>query len=148
MTSKIGPVTLRKRDRATTWTLVEDVAYAARRASRNMVWPRKLSRSDAKEIVHAYAAEFKYQEDRGIRQVIKMPGALVEVGKGDCKSTAVLCASLLSAAGCAVQLKFLQYTEDRPWWEHVYCVADGVAVDPLLPIGKEFPYLRCHIVDL
>ena len=71
-----------------------------------------------------------------------MPHVLLASRVGDCKSTAVLCASLLAAAGCRVELKFLQYEAARPWWEHVYCLADGVPVDPLLPLGREYPYLR------
>ena len=132
---------LHARNDATTETLVHDVTTAARMAALVARWQFKCSRREAMAMVHALAADVRYRADDA-DQVIKMPHVLLETRTGDCKSTAILCASLLSAAGCSVRLKFLQYEAGRPWWEHVYCVADGVAVDPLLPLGEEFPYLR------
>jgi len=136
------PRVYRVRTDADTWTLVKDVTDAAIMASRHTPrFPIRCTRAEAMEYVHALAASVRYRADADTQR-IKMPHVLLGTGVGDCKSTAILCASLLSSAGCNVQLKFLQYTADRPWWEHVYCVADGVAVDPLLPLGDEYAYLR------
>lgn len=136
------PRVMRARTNANTWTLVTDVTHAAQLAARYAKWPRQLDLAHALEQVHALAASVEYRADHDA-QTIKMPGVLLMENTGDCKSTAVLCASLLSAAGIRdVRLKFLQYEPGPTWWEHVYCVADGVAVDPLLPLGREFPYFR------
>lgn len=132
---------LRARTDATTHTLVADVTEAARTAAAFQKWPRGLDRNNALEYVHALAASIVYKEDHA-DQVIKMPGALLECMQGDCKSTAVLCAALLSAAGHKVYLKFLQYERGREHYAHVYCVADDTPVDPLLPLGEEFTYFR------
>jgi len=136
------PRVIRARTDANTWTLVSDVTYAARIAARYQRWPRHLDRADALAIVHALAASVRYRADQN-DQTIKMPHVLLSTGVGDCKSTAILCASMLHAAGVRdVRLKFLQYEQGPTWWEHVYCVADGTPVDPLLPLGQEFPYFR------
>lgn len=139
----IGPPrVIRARTDANTWTLVNDVTYAARIAAASIAWPRNLPRRDALEVVHALAASVRYRADQN-DQTIKLPHVLLNSGVGDCKSTSILCASLLHAAGVPnVRLKFLQYEEGPTWWEHVYCVANGTPVDPLLPLGKEFPYFR------
>lgn len=142
------PRVIRARTDANTWTLVTDVTHAAQLAARYATWPRDLDRSRALEQVHALAASVTYRADTDA-QTIKMPGVLLQENIGDCKSTAVLCASLLSAAGIrGVRLKFLQYEPGPTWWEHVYCVADGVPVDPLLPLGHEFPYFRAIQKDI
>lgn len=136
------PRVYRARTDADTWTLVKDVTDAANIAARHLPpFPLNCNWNDALEYVHALAASVRYRANADTQR-IKMPHVLLSTNVGDCKSTAILFASMLRRYGCNVQLKFLQYTEDRPWWEHVYCVADGVAVDPLLPLGEEFAYLR------
>lgn len=117
-------------------SLVLEICAAARRALPTVYWPDDLPRSDARAIVHTWLADHsRYFEEQGL-QVIRLPRALVREGVGDCKSSAVFAAAMLHAAGYPVLLRFIKQP-DRPWWSHVYAVADGVAVDPLLPLGRE-----------
>lgn len=147
MTMTRRPNVHRLRHDATTWTLVEDVTAAAHLGAANMRWPSGLPRSQAAEIAHAYAAGIDYQAENGT-QFIRAPWVTAEHGRADCKSTAVLIASLCAAAGRRVHLKFLQYTDGPTHWAHVYAVVDGTPVDPLLPFGQEYPYLRSHLVRI
>ncbi len=99
--------------------------------------------------MHAFAAtEVDYQAENG-EQIIRGPWVTVDEGRGDCKSTAVLIASMCAAAGRDTRLKFIDYEgDDREHWAHVYAVVDGVACDPLLPYGDEYPYIRHHLVRI
>lgn len=75
-------------------------------------------------------------------QRVRYPAALLRERVGDCKSTAIFLGSMLRAAGVPVVLRFIQ-TTGRPWFGHVYAVADGIGpVDPLLSFGTEVEYLR------
>lgn len=137
------------RNDADTWTLVEDVTFATREAAKVCTWPKELLRREAAEIMHGYAAsEVEYIAENGT-QMIRGPWVTMRHRRGDCKSTAVLIASMCAAAGRKVQLKFLQY-DDRngDHWAHVYAVVDGTPVDPLLQFGEEFTYLRSHTVTI
>lgn len=116
--------------------LVLEICAAARRACGFVQWPDGLSRSDARELVYRWLVDHsRYFEEQEL-QVIRLPRALVRDGVGDCKSSAVFAASMLHAAGYPVVLRFIKQP-DRPWWSHVYVLAGGVAVDPLLPLGRE-----------
>lgn len=99
--------------------------------------------------MHAYAArQVEYVPENGT-QVIRAPWVTVDQGRGDCKSTAVLIASMCAAAGRRVDLKFIDYEgANREHWAHVYALVDGTPCDPLLPYGEEFPYIRHHIVRI
>jgi hypothetical protein len=141
MDTNSPPRVYRVRADADTWSLVYDVTDAARTAARFVEWPDLLPRTDAPELAHALAAlEVQYKADTA-DQTIRMPWRVIGE-RGDCKSTAVLIASLCAAAGHRVQLKFLQYEPGPAWWQHVFAVVDGVPVDPLLPYGRQFPYFR------
>lgn len=116
--------------------LVLEICTAARRACGSVVWPDGLARADARELVHQWLTDHSLYSEETDLQVIRLPRALVRDGVGDCKSSAVFAASMLHAAGYPVVLRFIKQP-DRPWWSHVYAVAGGVAVDPLLPLGRE-----------
>lgn len=141
------PIAHRIRNDADTWSLVEDVTEATRIGVRHCRWPSELASRNAANIMHRYAAELEYIPEHGT-QVIRAPWVSLHDGRADCKSTAVLIASMCAAAGRRVDLKFVQFTEGRTHWAHVYAVVDGRPVDPLLPFGEEYPYIRHHTVPV
>lgn len=117
-------------------TLVRWTCAATRHAWPLIEWPDSIARTDAAETVHAFAREaVRYEREDG-DQLIRMPWRTIADGVGDCKSLAVLVASLCAAAGCRVVLRFAQFPGED-WYGHVYAVVDGVAVDPELEFGKE-----------
>jgi len=131
----------RIRNKANTHTLVEDVTHAARIAAACTTWPAELPAKDAARLAHSFAASaVRYDADMGT-QTIRMPWRSVN-SQGDCKSTAILIASLCAAAGRDVVLRFLQYEPGPTWYAHVFAVVDGIPVDPLLPYGEQYDYLR------
>lgn len=134
------PYLIRERADADTWHLVEDVIYAAL-LSISCTAPIQGMKKHAAKYAHAIAAGIEYRADNG-DQTIMMPHRLLTHGRGDCKSTAVLCATIGAAAGCRVDLAFIQYDEGPTHWQHVFAIIDGIACDPLLPLGDAFPYLR------
>lgn len=117
-------------------TLIREIHRVARDAVRLVRWPAGLPRERARELVHAYLSEHSTYFEEGELQVIRYPRALVVQGVHDCKSSAVFAFAMLRAAGYPVVLRFIRQPS-RPWWSHVYVVAGGVAVDPLLPLGSE-----------
>lgn len=117
-------------------TLIREIHRAAREAARLVHWPAGLPRDRARELVHRYLSRYSRYFEEGELQVIRLPRALVLHGQHDCKSSAVFAFALLRAAGYPVVLRFIKQPS-RPWWSHVYVVAGGVAVDPLLPLGSE-----------
>lgn len=137
-------IAFRQRRNASTWSLVDDVTEAAQVSADYCKWPSGIPKRDAARIMHGYAAAQRYVAEDGT-QYIRAPWITMEHGRADCKSTAVLIAAMCKAAGRRVHLKFLQYEEGPTHWAHVFAVVDGVPVDPLLPFGEEFPYLRHHI---
>lgn len=121
---------------ATNADLVALVVYAARRARPFVKVPAFVSRDNAPEVVHAFARDrVRYVLESG-DQLVRMPWRTVQDGRGDCKSMAVLCATLLASAGCDTVLRFVRYRGDDHF-AHVYAVGDGVPVDPELPLGSE-----------
>lgn len=135
------------RKKATTWSLVGDVIAATYIAARNIAWPVGLHRHLAAEITHAQAAELNYAAEVGT-QTIRLPWVSLDDASVDCKSTAVFIGSMCRAAGRSVSLRFVQYSNGPTHWEHVYAIVDGRPVDPLLPIGQEYPYIRCFNYEL
>lgn len=132
---------LRTTSRADNDTLVEWTVDAVRIAWPRIEWPENLSRRDAARIAHAYAQDVvRYVREDG-DQLIRLPWRTVEDGIGDCKSLAVLVASLCRAAGRSVLLRFVQYPGED-WYGHVFAVVDGVPVDPELHFSDEAVYLR------
>ena len=119
--------------------LLGEICRAAVLALPLVSWPDALDRSRAPALVHAYMAGRSYFEELDV-QVIRLPRALVLDHSHDCKSSAVFAAAMLNAAGWPVVLRFITQPA-RPWWSHVYTVAGGVAVDPLLPLGDQAPYV-------
>jgi hypothetical protein len=108
-------------------------------------WPSGIPRRDAARIAHAYAKDVvQYVREDG-DQLIRMPWRTVADGQGDCKSLAVLVASLCRAAGRRVVLRFVKFPGEN-WFGHVYAVVDGVAVDPELEFSEEVLY--SHRLDV
>lgn len=134
--SDLKPLHIFERANADTITLVQDVVYAATVAC-NSVSPSMSRRHDAAKVAHAIAALVEYRADQH-DQVIKMPHQLLAMSVGDCKSTAILCAMIGSMYGANVDLCFLQYDADRLHFAHVFAILDGVACDPLLPLGETY----------
>lgn len=126
---------------------VQLTVAAARRAAALVQWPDALDPEDAPRIAWAWVRErTRYAKDRG-GQWIRLPSALARDRVGDCKSSAVTIAALCAAAGWPVVLRFAGY-RSSPHWAHVYAMADGVPVDPLLPFGAEVVSSRTLDVEL
>lgn len=131
---------LRYTRNASNGTLVRWCVDAVRQAWPLIEWPAGIPRRDAARIAHAYAQDVvQYVREDG-DQLIRLPWRTVEDGQGDCKSLAVLVASLCAAAGRKVSLRFAQFPGED-WFGHVYAVVDGVPVDPELDFGEEVLYL-------
>ena len=132
-----APVRIMRAGDASNAELVSEICRAAVEARRLVYWP-ELPKGDLRAMVHRYLADHStYREEMDL-QVVRLPRALVVQGIGDCKSSAVFAFALLGAAGYPVALRFVKQP-NRPWWSHVYALAGGVAVDPLLPLGAECP---------
>jgi hypothetical protein len=128
---------LHARDNVTNGQLVHMVTKAARMAVGRMRWPKQLDPDRAPQIVHAYLRHHvRYKAEPPSMQVVRLPSATVKERVGDCKSTAVFAAAALHAAGWPVQLRFIKQN-GRGSFSHVYAVADGVPIDPLLEFGRE-----------
>jgi len=141
--------TIGKRNDATTWTLVADVVWTAQKSAECVSWPVNIPRRNAGEVMHSLTAEeVQYIEEKG-KQTIRAPWISIRHGRGDCKSTAVLIAAMCKAAGRRVELKFLEYdSTGGDHWAHVFAVVDGIACDPLLPYGREYPHVRALTVEI
>jgi hypothetical protein len=121
---------------ATNDDLVAMVTAATRAAWRCIDVPAFMDRESAPLYAHRFARDaVSYVLEDG-DQLVRMPWRSVADGVGDCKSLAVLTASLCRAAGCSVVLRFVGYPGDDHF-AHVYTVADGVVVDPELTYGAE-----------
>jgi len=116
--------------------LIGEICRAAVEALPLVSWPASLPAADAPSLVHRWLRDHSQYKEEGALQVVRLPRALVVQRLHDCKSSAVFAASLLRAAGYPVALRFVKQPE-RPWWSHVYVMAGGFAVDPLLPLGAE-----------
>lgn len=125
--------------------LVRQTTKAARTAWPLLELPRDLfTREDAARVAYAFARDqVQYIREDG-DQLIRYPWRTLADGRGDCKSLAVLIASICAAAGCRVDLAFVAY-EGEDWYGHVFAVVDGVAVDPELQFGDEVLY--SHRID-
>jgi hypothetical protein len=118
------------------------VVAAARVAADRIRWPRQLSRSEAPRIIHEYLrTRIRYFAEPPSSQRVRLPSGTVKEGVADCKSTAIFLAAALHAAGWSVKLRFIRQKGTRNGWNHVYILADGIPVDPLLPLGREALYL-------
>ena len=136
------PTAYRERHDPNTYTMVADVVAAAKASAAACTWPHSLDRKRAAAIMHRFAAAIEYTEDQN-DQVIQGPWVTLKRGKGDCKSTAVLIAAMCLSAGRSVKLRFVEYDNSQGrHYAHVFAVVDGRAVDPLLPIGEQYPYIR------
>lgn len=76
-----------------------------------------------------------YKEDGQAYQKIKLPGALLHYGEGDCKSMSLFCAAVLSHyAPGKVGFRYVSYRND-PTPTHVYCIVKDknktIIVDPV-----------------
>lgn len=73
----------------------------------------------------------KYKQD-GSSQVIKLPSALMVVKEGDCKSMALLTASLLINNGITPKFVYTSYKQNDPTPSHIYVETDsGIILDPV-----------------
>lgn len=118
--------------------LVGAVVDAARNAADGVRWSARVEPDRVPDLLYRYVrTRTKYRAENDT-QVIRYPSALVRERVGDCKSTAVFIAALAAGAGCRSSVVFIRQA-GRPWWSHVFAVVDGVAVDPLLPLGREAP---------
>lgn len=124
--------------------LQREIVRVARDAARGLTWPEELPRADAAAFLHEYVRDHTHYLEETTPQRVRYPRALVAEGVGDCKSTAIFIASGLAAAGYPAVLRFIR-TKDRPWWGHVYAYLPGHgAVDPLLPLWSETPYIAAR----
>lgn len=95
--------------------------------------------------IHQFVREnIQYQAELDPNnQRLRMPWRALDEGVGDCKTTAIMIASLAKASGRDVVLRFLDQTGGGQW-DHVFAVVDGVPVDPLEPFGQSLPYYHSH----
>lgn len=136
---------LHARSRARNGDLVQDVVTAAYIGARRCRWPAGVPAKDAGHIMWQYTRdEVKYIAERG-DQYIRLPWRTLEDGRGDCKSTAVLIASMCAAAGRRAVLRFVSYPGED-YYSHVYPVVDGTPCDPLRDYGTE--YIYSHRLDV
>jgi transglutaminase-like putative cysteine protease len=118
------------------------VVAAAKVAADRVRWPDELDREDAPRIIHEYLrTRIRYFAEPPSSQRVRLPSGTVKERVADCKSTAVFLASSLRAAGWTVKIRFIRQRGTAKGFNHVYVVADGIPVDPLLPLGREALYL-------
>jgi hypothetical protein len=73
----------------------------------------------------------RYKQD-GRNQIIKLPSALLVVKEGDCKSMALLTASLLINNGITPKFVYTSYKQNDPTPSHIYVETDsGIILDPV-----------------
>jgi len=81
-------------------------------------------------------------------QLVKTPKRILQDGFGDCKSYAILGASVAIENRLPVELKFISYGTNSDY-THVYLIIDGIAVDACLDtLGKETNYKKHKIIDM
>lgn len=115
-----------------------DVAHVA--AASIAFVPAMWSREDAPERAwHFVRRHVDYIEEPPHGQKIRFPWATLAEGVADCKSTAILIAAMCAACGCAVRLRYIMQPGEADFG-HVYAVADGIAVDPLVAFATELDY--------
>ena len=72
----------------------------------------------------------RYVEDAKGTQFVKTPARLLDDGYGDCKSMAILCASLATCCGIQCSFRFVSFGSSKVG--HVYVVTDsGINIDPV-----------------
>lgn len=89
--------------------------------------------------LHAFVRDrVKYEADADpLGQRLRMPWRTVWEGVTDCKSSAIFIGGHLLAQGEPVTVRFVD-VDGIGAWTHVYILgADGIALDPLLPLGHE-----------
>lgn len=96
---------------------------------------RKLKGSNdyatSQNIFNWVLTNIKYKQD-GSSQVIKLPSALLIVKEGDCKSMALLVASLLINNGITPKFVYTSYKQNDPTPSHIYVETDsGIILDPV-----------------
>lgn len=73
----------------------------------------------------------KYNEDPAGVQLIRTPARLLHDGEGDCKSYAILIASILDNLDIPCMFRFVSFT-DYKQYTHVYIVTEsGIIIDPV-----------------
>jgi hypothetical protein len=85
----------------------------------------------SRNIFNWVLTNIKYKQD-GSNQVIKLPSALLIVKEGDCKSMALLTASLLLNNGITPKFVYTSYKPNDPTPSHIYVETDsGIILDPV-----------------
>lgn len=93
----------------------------------------------------------RYKEDRRGHEVIKSPGALKALGTGDCKSLAVMTASMLHNLGIGYEYWFVAW--ERGKVTHVYPVAitkmgERIAMDTVHgTFDDELPFHHAEVYN-
>jgi len=138
---------IRVRDKASNIAIGRDVAQVAAACIPLLPATGGPSRREAARAcweLLKYHVRYKAETDD---QMVRTPWRTLEDGVADCKSQAVLIASVCGRAGCDVALRYVQYAGED-WYGHVYAVVDGKVVDPLLDFGEECTYIRCETVPI
>lgn len=85
----------------------------------------------SRNIFNWVLTNIKYQKD-GRHQIVKLPSALLVVKEGDCKSMALLVASLLVNNGIVPKFVYTSYKPNDPTPTHIYVETDsGIILDPV-----------------
>ena len=85
----------------------------------------------SRNIFNWVLTNIRYKQD-GSSQVIKLPSALLIVKEGDCKSMALLTASLLINNGITPKFVYTSYKQNDPTPSHIYVETDsGIIIDPV-----------------
>lgn len=85
----------------------------------------------SRNIFNWVLTNIRYKQD-GSNQVIKLPSALLVVKEGDCKSMALLVASLLINNGITPKFVYTSYKKNNPTPSHIYVETDsGIILDPV-----------------
>lgn len=78
-----------------------------------------------------------YNEDPDGVQWVRTPARLLHDGEGDCKSMAILCASLLNNLGIPCFFRFVSFHRNKQI-THVYTVTEsGIIIDPVERVNGE-----------
>lgn len=121
--------------------LARDVVYhtiaAAERINGIFPWDSAAVHDFVRERIR-YHAELDPMDQR-----LRMPWRALDEGVGDCKTTAIMIGALAKASGRDVTLRFLDQTGGGQW-DHVFAIVDGLAVDPLEPLGSIMPHYHHH----
>lgn len=85
----------------------------------------------SRNIFNWVLTNIRYKKD-GSHQIVKLPSALLVVKEGDCKSMALLVASLLINNNITPRFVYTSYKHNDPTPTHIYVETDsGIILDPV-----------------